>query len=676
LLHSLRNRICLLIVIVLIISVAITNIVAVKQVRKHIDELINNISYFILDIAKSNVNSKIKRFSDQKAKLAKHLQNLFTNISSIDDFIFIVNKQGKIIVKSKNIRLTKAQQIILKNQLFPYLLKCTKKQKYCTIVKTIETDIHGLSKWNFNATKTAIPNWLIVHASWFARLVLPGHELIIDLLFLNAFVLILGLIVIMLAITKLTNPLRSLTRHLTNLPLKGFALNEDAKKEVNSLAQDKNDIAMLAKSFLQLNTSLQGYITNLRRTTAAKERMIGELKSARKIQLDLLPENNFPKLEHCNFEIHALLKPARQVGGDFYDFEFIDKNHFYFTVGDVSDKNIASAMFMAISKTLIHSKIKENLSPGEVVSQVNTELINRNKSNMFVTLFVGILNTDSGELLYTNAGHLPPILLRKQQAPTFLIDDIQPMAGVMQNISYQTHKLTLSKRDMLFVYTDGVTEAANKQGELFSEQKLFDFIKKNGNLTSVKDIIQRLLIQLAHFAKYEPQADDITVLALRYRGNEKSMSISQTSTAQLNIQHKDGFNLLTLPAEIDSIEKFRAFIDAQTKNDSVAQKMIHDVFLATEEAVINIVKHAYPDRKPGSITVGIKLDKGKLIHIIIQDEGMPFDPTKLGPPQLNQKLEHLSIGGLGCHLINQLTNELSYTFKDGKNILNLKFNLC
>jgi sigma-B regulation protein RsbU (phosphoserine phosphatase) len=397
----------------------------------------------------------------------------------------------------------------------------------------------------------------------------------------------------------------------------------------------------MAKAFIRLNSALQKYIFNFKRSTTIKERMLGELKAARKIQLGLLPENNIIDDIRHKIDAHALLKPARQVGGDFYDFGLLNKKYFYFIVGDVSDKSIASAIFMAITKTLLGSEIKTNISPGKILTKVNYDLLSRNKTNMFVTMFLGILNLETGEMKYTNAGHPPPVLLRNNEPAKFLTTKTQPIIGVMQDVKYATNTTSLAKNELLFIYSDGVTDAKNKDNELFADHRLLDFINNNGTLRPIKALTNLLLIQLARFMKYEPQSDDITMLAVRYEESAK------------NDLYK-----LTLPAEIDSITKFHNFILEKTKPNSKIQKNIHDIYLAAEEAIINIIKHAYPADKKGSITLSLNLTSADCLVIKIEDQGKPFDPTKVKPLQLGDDINKLSVGGIGCHLMQQLTDEM------------------
>lgn len=657
-LYSLRSRICLLIITIIIIAVITTNLVAITRVVKHVDELTVNASILILNVIKKSINIEIAQNANHPNKTFKNLQKLFTEAVTPTDFILLIDKSGKIIIEPHMDLLTKTQQKTIEKNVLPALIaKLNQEKKECSIIGKITMPNNKLTKWEFRIAKTIAPNHFVVHASHLSKIEEPEKELIVDLLLINSLILTIGLITSLILIKKLTNPLNTLTGYLEHFPEKNFILNQDGRSKVKNISKGTDDISLLAKAFIHLSSSLQKYITNFKRSTTAKERIISELKAARKIQLDLLPENNTIDNIRDEIDVHALLKPAHQVGGDFYDFGLLDNKCFYFIVGDVSDKSIASAIFMAITKTLIGSRIKANVSPGEILTKVNRDLINRNKLNMFVTIFLGILDIDTGEIAYTNAGHPPPIILRANQSAGFLTNKTQPVVGVMQKIKYTTHYAKLAAGDLLFVYSDGVTEAKNKNDELFANEQLLDFINNNGTLKPIKSLTNLLLIQLAHFMKYEPQADDITMLAIRYKDEQKNNTYK-----------------LTLPAEIDSITKFHDFILDKTKSNAEIQKNIHDVYLAAEEAIINIIKHSYlADDTKGPITLSLDLTQAGCLTIQIEDQGKPFNPTKTKPLQFSGSIDKLTVGGIGCHLMSELTDEMLYRFVDGKNILTMKF---
>ncbi len=281
-----------------------------------------------------------------------------------------------------------------------------------------------------------------------------------------------------------------------------------------------DELERLAESFHKMTEDLKIYIRDLKETTAAKERIESELSVAHDIQMGILHKIFPPFPDRHEFDIYATLEPAREVGGDLYDFFFLDQDHLCFTVGDVSGKGVPASLFMAITQTLIKSKASQGLMPDTVLSRVNEDLSVDNPSLMFVTLFLGILDIRTGKLMYSNGGHNPPYWVRKsgQVVP---LESTQGMAlGVMEAFSYQSREIVLQRGDFLFLYTDGVTEAMNEKGELFSEERLEKAIQKLRQ-KPVEAVISGITREVEDFSKGVPQADDITMMVLKFYGTSQ-----------------------------------------------------------------------------------------------------------------------------------------------------------
>jgi sigma-B regulation protein RsbU (phosphoserine phosphatase) len=277
-----------------------------------------------------------------------------------------------------------------------------------------------------------------------------------------------------------------------------------------------DEIAALTHSFIEMKSALKNYIANLAETAAAKERIESELKIARAIQMSFLPKR-FPPFPQKNaFEIFADLEPAKEIGGDFYDFFLLDEEQLFFTIGDVSGKGIPAALFMAVTKTLIKGVAGSNAELSEVVRRVNLELCLDNEAMMFATVFCGILNFSSGQLRYTNAGHLPPLLVRFPNDPQWLPMHHGIALGVDEEASYQTQTAMLQPGDSIVLYTDGVTEAMNGAYQLYSSERLLATVRVN-NMNSSEGCVHDIFNSVRTFASGMPQSDDITVLALALR---------------------------------------------------------------------------------------------------------------------------------------------------------------
>jgi len=285
----------------------------------------------------------------------------------------------------------------------------------------------------------------------------------------------------------------------------------NASVEINS----KDEIGELAESFVNMQTELKKSIKTLTETTAAKERIESELQIAREIQMSILPKIFPPFPARDEFEIFASIEPAKEVGGDFYDFFFTDKEHLFFCIGDVSGKGVPASLFMAVTMTLIKAKTTKDKSPDEVLTSVNQELCIDNDTAMFVTIFCGILNTRTGEVSYCNGGHNPPYLLSNAKGIKPLNDNSGMALGVFDEATYVKSNVTLNDGEGIFLFTDGVTEAMDDHGNMYSDERLEKFMNKQTDFKP-DDIIRTTLIDLNNFSSGAPQADDITIMAIKF----------------------------------------------------------------------------------------------------------------------------------------------------------------
>jgi sigma-B regulation protein RsbU (phosphoserine phosphatase) len=356
----------------------------------------------------------------------------------------------------------------------------------------------------------------VASSDWSVGVVIPEHELFADIKTLNHTVLGIGAAGFAMLIAVIVFIARSVTKPLKNLVR---TTEEIAKGNLDvSLppVHSRDEVQVLSKSVDGMRVALKEYIANIAETSAARERIESELKIAKAIQMNFLPRNFPPFPEQNAFDLFAALKPAREVGGDLYDFFMIDENHLFFSVGDVSDKGVPAALFMAVTKTLMKGIAERGLTPSQVLSRVNAELCQNNDSAMFVTLACGVLDISTGELQYSNAGHNPPVLIKKDKPPEMLPMPPGLVLGAMEDAVFKTNSIDLKTGDRLVLYTDGVTEAMDENKNLFSENRLLEIIsgmKAPDPELMVKDIMNAVE---AH-ASGMPQSDDITVMALYYK---------------------------------------------------------------------------------------------------------------------------------------------------------------
>jgi phosphoserine phosphatase RsbU/P len=242
-----------------------------------------------------------------------------------------------------------------------------------------------------------------------------------------------------------------------------------------------------------------------------------EMQHAAMIQRSILPGNFPPFPDRREFQLHAAMTPARGVGGDLFDFFLLDEHHLAFAVGDVSGKGVPAALFMAVARTLLRATAPHRLSPSECLNYMNAALADQNTSGMFVTFFYGVLDTRTGDLAFTNAGHNPPYVFTRSGELRGLDNKGGPMLGLFPDLKYESAEARLQPGDAILVYTDGVTEARNTDDQFFNEQRLEDYIKANAT-QPVEQFVNGLHQCVQQFAMGAPQADDITALALRYNG--------------------------------------------------------------------------------------------------------------------------------------------------------------
>jgi len=375
---------------------------------------------------------------------------------------------------------------------------------------TLKDHFAGQKAWMYYAPLPSL--------GWSIGVVFPEDRLFASIGKLGVIIMAIGgagflalLVVIIVISGTITKPLRVLADKA------GEIARGNLEVEVPKV-RSHDEVAALSNSFQNMQVALKEYISNLAETTAAKERIESELKIAHTIQMSFLPKRFPPFPEKEEFEIFAALEPAKEVGGDLYDFFLIDEEHVFFSIGDVSGKGVPAALFMAVTKTLMKGIASQAVFPSMALSNVNQELCKDNDSSMFVTVFCGILNFKTGELLFANAGHNLPVLISAGGEIRWLESPPGFLLGIMEDTQYETSRMILTPGDTLFLYTDGVTEAMNSQQAFFSDTTLIETIARCPDQRTPEAIIDCVLKAVKAFTGEEPQSDDITMLALHYRG--------------------------------------------------------------------------------------------------------------------------------------------------------------
>jgi sigma-B regulation protein RsbU (phosphoserine phosphatase) len=293
--------------------------------------------------------------------------------------------------------------------------------------------------------------------------------------------------------------------------------------EMEDTYRTKDEIQVLAEAFATLSKRTRDYIDQITKITAEKERIGAELELATRIQADMLP-NIFPAFpEREEFDIYATMTPAKEVGGDFYDFFLIDNDHLGMVMADVSGKGVPAALFMMMSKILVNNFAMMGSSPAKVLEQVNTQICKNNDEEMFVTVWFGVLEISTGKITAANAGHEYPIIKKPDGSFELFKDKHGFVIGGMEGVKYRQYELQLQPGSKLFLYTDGVPEATSAETELFGTDRMLAALNTAKDKTPV-DVLQAVQDAVDEFVKDAEQFDDLTMLCLQYQGPEVKLS--------------------------------------------------------------------------------------------------------------------------------------------------------
>lgn len=416
------------------------------------------------------------------------------------------------------------------------------------------------------------------------------------------------------------------------------------------LVKNDDEIKDLADSFSKMYHEIGAYIAKLETVTAEKERIGAELDVAAKIQTSMLPCIFPPFPNRDEFDIYATMDPAKEVGGDFYDFFMVDDDHLAFVVADVSGKGVPAALFMVIGKTLIkdHTGLHDDL--GEVFTEVNDILCSSNSEEMFITAFEGVLNLKTGELRYVNAGHETPFLCRKDGTyEPFKVKAGFVLAG-MEGIRYKSGSVQLEPGDKIFQYSDGIPEATNGKNEQYGMARLGKVLMQNSEKTP-SELLPAIKADLDAFVGGAEQFDDITMLCVKFNPKDKSAEISGVPDKA-------------------SIKTITEFIENTLKEWEVPMKVANKVQLAVDEIYSNIVY--YSQAKNAGITV---TGNEKKLSLLFEDDGIPYDPTTAQEPDVTLAVEERDIGGLGIFMVKKLASDIQYENAKGKNKLTVVFDV-
>ncbi len=524
------------------------------------------------------------------------------------------------------------------------------------------------------------PAWLAWHpvrtSGWTVGILLSKVELKAEVLRLarnEALVGGAGLLLLVIAVffvsSSITKPVRSLGQAASTLS--GGDLDVALPEP-----KGNDEVARLAKAFSSMRDNLKQYIQDLAETTAARERLNGELRIAHDIQMDLVPKT-FPAFPNRDeMDLFAVIEPAREVGGDFYDFFMLDEDHIVIAIGDVSGKGVPAALFMAVTRSFLRSEFHVDSVPGKVMARVNDELSDGNQSCMFVTLFCAVIRLSDGHVEYVNGGHNPPVRIHADGHTEWVTLPRGPAAGAMPGMSYESGHFTLGAGESLLLYTDGVTEAMNHDKKLYGEARLAEHCTALASIDCRRSL-ETLLADIRVHAAGAEQSDDITMLIFKRfltkrtaQPQNGSVEIGQTPQGRTDMT--DSSIRMEIQSDLPAMDRALDALDGWMEEVGASPALAYKARLVLEELGTNVVKYGYEHEAGHFFHVEMQL--GPPAMMIIEDYGTPFDPTQEAPEvNIDATAEERSIGGLGLHMVKQMTAGMEYRRESGRNILRITF---
>ena len=564
-------------------------------------------------------------------------------------YSFIVTRQGTFVAHPD-------KKMVLHNDLYDFFNQ-TPKYKKLESGSTTANKILKDKDTSFAIFKDMDYRWKLVFSSniertgWVMSVVVPLGEIIEPVnQLLTPFIItmLIGLLIVALvcrhSIRRITKPLRRFADSADEIAKGNFAAELPKVKT-------KDEMLRLRNSFETMQLSLVKQIEETKAVNEEKGRMESELFIARNIQMSMLPKVYPPYPERNDLEIYGQLIPAKEVGGDLYDF-YIRDEKLFFCIGDVSGKGVPAALVMAVTRTMFRTSSLHESQPERIMAAVNNAINNNNDSIMFVTMFIGVLDLPTGRLRYCNGGHNAPMLIGDSGVSMLSCLPNIPI-GITSDWKFTPQDTMIDPQTTIFLYTDGLTEAENIRHEQFQEERMMDLARQT--YRQPQTLTMEMTEAIRRFVGGAEQNDDQTILAIQYTYKQQDMRLERS---------------ITLPNDIEEVPQLAAFVDEVCEALDLDMSTTASLNLAMEEAVVNVMTYAYPKGTKGKVDIEAKADDKKL-KFIISDNGAPFDPTEQKEADTTLSAEERPIGGLGIHLVRQMMDSINYERTNGKNILTL-----
>ena len=438
-----------------------------------------------------------------------------------------------------------------------------------------------------------------------------------------------------------------------------------------ALTRESDSLAMTALAFQKMSERVQSQNQSLREALAAKNAFIAlqkELDIAARVQLSLLPDS---ALVSGAVEITGIMRPAKEVGGDFYDFFRLDRHHVGVAVADVSGKGVPAGLFMVMARTLMRATAIQHIDqPGLILQRVNDFLEQNNDEDLFVTLFYGVLDERTGGFHYANGGHNPPILVTRDGARP--LETTSGVAlGMFDGLDYADARVAMTPGTRLVLFSDGVTEAFDDSDEAFGDDRLLDAARTLPEEQGPDQDVTDIVTAVDEFTGEAPQFDDITCVVLIYkgRGNHDSGRPASESPRQATMTAPALF--LSLKNDLSELARVAEALESLGTSHGWPAKWILNLNLSLDELITNTVSYGYRDTDEHEIRLTLTEQNGSLV-VVLEDDGIAFDPFTAAPdPDLDAGVEERRIGGLGVHFVKTLMDEVAYERVDGCNRITL-----
>ena len=446
------------------------------------------------------------------------------------------------------------------------------------------------------------------------------------------------------------NPLQRLAHEAENIASGHFEASLPNFRRIDEIGQ-------LSHSFGNMQQSLVKYIDKLKDTTAQKASIERDLLVASAIQMGMLPKK-FPTFpERDDVQLYASLTPAKEVGGDLFDFYFRD-DKLFFCIGDVSGKGVPASLFMAVTRSVFRTVSARESMPDRIMASLNETIVDMNETNMFVTLFVGVLDLPTGLMRYCNAGHDAPMLVGVGIG-TLPCDSNIPV-GIMPSWKYTLQETHIFTGTTIFLFTDGLPEAMDIHQEQFRMERVNEAANRAlAQKLEPKPFIALMSDAVSQFVGDAEQSDDLTMMAIQY--------IKENDDSKIN-------ESIVLQNDIKEIPRLTAFVEEICHEANLPTNVSMQLRLAIEEAVVNVIDYAYEPNTQGSVTIKAKSNGTRLKFVII-DAGTPFDPTQKAEVDTTLSAKERPIGGLGIHLVRQIMDSVEYERMGSLNVLTLRKNI-